>query len=207
MKEAKKRWPSGGGGAWRKGGWRRQVRVGRSGDRPRGLRRVGWWALVGTMVPWLAGPWGGGPPIHKPGSGLGVGYRDPKGKSAGEAYSPVLVSVGFRCFCPQPRFWPQWPCTVGVSLGPVRGPAQSQEEEVTPGCRLMEKVRWVGLGLLTCSHQMAFQCPRWPPWGLGAENWGSAGSCPIRARTREQSWGSLLREDVSCSRSLAVPPS
>lgn len=162
---------------------------GKWGARPRGLRRVGWWALVGIVVPWLTGRWGGGPPIHKPGSGLGVGYRDPKGKSAGAASSPVLVSVGFRCFCPQPRFWPQWLCTVGVSLGPVRGPAQSQEEEVTPGCRLMGKVRWVGLGLLTWSHQMAFQCPRWPPWGLGAENWGSAGSCPIRARDQRAKLG------------------
>lgn len=119
----------------------------------------------------------------------GMGHRDPEGESAGAACSPVLVSVDFPCFCPQPRFWLRWPCTVGVSLGPVQGPVHSQVEAVTPGCRLMKQVRWGGLGLLTRSQQMAFQCSGWPLWGLGAQNWSSSSSCPVRARDQRADLG------------------
>lgn len=110
---------------------------------------VGFGGDRGTAAGW---GWGGGPPFVDQALVWGKGHRDPQGLSAPTVCSPVLDLVHakvtlFPCFCPQPRFWPRWPCTVGVSLGPVLGPVHSRAEAVTPGFGLTEKVR---LGDLAC---------------------------------------------------------
>ena len=93
-------------------------------------------------------------------------------------------------FCPQPRCWLQWRCTVGVSLGPAPDLVHSQVRAATPVCRLMEKVRWEDLAwCLTkwlSSALVTFLGP------LGRERGAPPGSCPVRAGAAEQVWGSSL---------------
>ena len=63
-----------------------------------------------------------------------------------------------------------------TSAGPCALPGGSSDSRL----RTYGEGEVGGLGLLTRSHQMAFQCPEWPLWGLGAENWSSTSSCLMR---------------------------
>lgn len=89
----------------------------------------------------LAGwAWDGRPPSGAWAWGYG-GCSNPEGQCVPSPGIHGLSGGMSLCSCPQLRFWLQWLCTVGASLGAGQGPAHSRVEAATPACRLTEKVR------------------------------------------------------------------
>lgn len=106
-------------------------------------RVMGFMGDHGALTGWA---WSGRPHL-RPDSGLGAWAAETlRARGLGAVCSSVLASEGSKMplsprFCPQPRFWLQWPCALGTSLRPVPRPAHPQVEAATPPCRLVEKVR------------------------------------------------------------------